>query len=299
MSRKLTKIGMSWAFGIRTTMSMLVFGAVRSFAAFLPWDHWRELNDFMDGVIDRSGSLERRGRNVVVEESLTELGGRLEAELRPGTSDFAVWRQIVHLEEFAVVSRLLADRSVRTILDAGANIGLTSLYLARAFPEARILALEPDEANHALLVENLREFSNRVECVKGAFWPIDEGLRMSAVPFRDGREWAGRVERGHSAGDVSAATDVRVLTPQDADVRLGGHGFDLLKMDIEGAESEFFADADHTRDLLARCGAITIEVHAEHIDPHAVLRVLDASGFLVFSHMELLIGLKRERGEAG
>lgn len=98
---------------------------------------------------------------------------------------------------------------------------------------------------------------------------------------------------------MSRAFGMRAAASMLADDRLGGHGFDLLKMDIEGAESEFLGDPGHAADLLARCEAITIEAHAEHIDPHAVVRVLDARGFLVFSHGEWLIGLKRTRGEIG
>ena len=294
MRRKLEKVAMSRAFGIRTVAGMLAFGGVRAVPAPSSWARWSELNWFMDGLLDRGGTVERRGRRVLVKETPSELGGQIRAELRPGTSDPRVWRQIIQFEEFAAVVGLLRGRPVRTILDAGANIGLTSLYLAHAFPDARILALEPDDANHALLVHNLRAFSDRVECVQGAFWPIDEGLRMSPVPFRDGREWSGQVERGEVA---EGARGVAVLTPEAADARLGGIGFDLLKIDIEGAESEFFTDPDHTQALLSRAAAVTIEVHEEHIAPHAVVRALDAAGFLVFPHGELLVGIRRESGD--
>lgn len=44
------------------------------------------------------------------------------------------------------------------IIDAGANIGLTSVYLANRFPNARILALEVDQQNFELLAENARPY---------------------------------------------------------------------------------------------------------------------------------------------
>lgn len=45
-------------------------------------------------------------------------------------------------------------QSPRVIVDAGANIGLTAVYFANQFPAARILALEPESSNYALLCKN-------------------------------------------------------------------------------------------------------------------------------------------------
>lgn len=42
-----------------------------------------------------------------------------------------------------------------TIIDAGGNIGLASLWFARAFPEARITTIEPDPNTFAMLATNL------------------------------------------------------------------------------------------------------------------------------------------------
>jgi hypothetical protein len=66
-------------------------------------------------------------------------------------------------------------------------------------------------------------------------------------------------------------------------------------MDIEGAEAEFFADVERCCDLLARTGAIAIEVHRKRIDHHQVLYVLDEAGFLVVPGRDLLIGIRRSR----
>lgn len=40
---------------------------------------------------------------------------------------------------------------VRTILDAGANIGLATIYFAKHFPEAKITSIEPETSNFILL----------------------------------------------------------------------------------------------------------------------------------------------------
>jgi FkbM family methyltransferase len=277
---------------------MVAFGLVRILGRLLPWNRWLEFNDFLDTLLNRGGTVEWRGERVVVEQDLAQLGGRLRAELRPKTSDLPTWFQVAGLEDYAIVERLLRQCSglpVRTSVDAGANIGLTSLYFAQAFPECRILAVEPDPGNFEILVHNVRRLKGRVECVRAAFWPVDEPLQMDPEPFRSGREWARTVRRLEEATGGGGPGRVPVVTPSGADARLGGGGFDLLKMDIEGAEAEFFADVERCRNLLARTGAIAIEVHPERIDPHRVLYALDEAGFLVVPGRDFLIGIRRSR----
>ena len=297
MGRATAKLRMGGVFGAATRVAIATFGVIRAVGRRLPWNRWLELNEFLDTVLDRGGTLTRRGDRVAPEHRVTGLGRSLAAELRPGTSDLATWVQIAGQEEYAVVVRVLdawANHPIRTIVDAGANIGLASLYFAAAFPEARILAVEPDEENFRLLTHNVRTLEERIECVQAAFWPVDEPLAMDPEPFRGGREWSRTVRRPEGAAPARAAA-IPVVTPAQADARLGGRGVDLLKMDIEGAEAEFFTHPARRSELLARIGAIAIEVHPERMDPHEVLLALDEAGFLVVPGREILIGIRRDR----
>lgn len=45
--------------------------------------------------------------------------------------------------------------SPRIILDVGAHIGIFSILAARRFPNAEVIAVEPDERNYSLLVKNI------------------------------------------------------------------------------------------------------------------------------------------------
>jgi hypothetical protein len=69
--------------------------------------------------------------------------------LRIGTSEHRVYRDIFQRHEY-----LLAPTEPKTIVDAGANIGLTSVYFANRWPKARIIAIEPEPSNYALLLKN-------------------------------------------------------------------------------------------------------------------------------------------------
>ncbi len=295
MGRRARKLRLSRVFGVSAWASLIAFRFVLLLGRLVPWKRWLEFDELLDTLLDRRGTVERRGDRVVVEQDLAQLGGRLRAELRPGTSDVPTWIQIADLEDYGLVERLLrqrSDRPVRTIIDAGANIGLTSIYFTQAFPECRILAIEPDPDNFEVLVHNVLNLRDRVECVRAAFWPVDEPLQMNPEPFRGGREWTRTVRR--LEGSAEGVRRVSVVTPSEADARLGGRGVDLIKMDIEGAEAEFFADVERCRNLLARTKAIAIEVHPERIDPHQVLYSLDEVGFLVVPGRELLIGIRRD-----
>ena len=72
--------------------------------------------------------------------------------LRAGTSDLWVFDQIFLYRELETDF----GQGLGRIIDAGANIGLASVYLANRFPNSQILALEVDAQNFELLVKNTR-----------------------------------------------------------------------------------------------------------------------------------------------
>src|ERR1051326_8504661 len=64
--------------------------------------------------------------------------------LRTGTSDLPVFRQIFIDEEYNF--QIPFQPSV--IFDLGANVGFASIYFANKFPNARIIAVEPEISNY-------------------------------------------------------------------------------------------------------------------------------------------------------
>src|ERR1700754_950801 len=64
------------------------------------------------------------------------------------------WNQIV--ESY----RNCASSRKPLILDLGANIGLASLYFAKNWPNATIVAIEPDESNYNLMLKNVSGIAN-------------------------------------------------------------------------------------------------------------------------------------------
>jgi|HubBroStandDraft_2_1064218.scaffolds.fasta_scaffold71281_2 FkbM family methyltransferase len=124
----------------------------------------------------------------------------------------------------------------RTIIDAGANIGLASIFYANKYPDARIIAIEPEASNYQMLVQNTAAYRN-VTTVNAALWNENCDLEIfdpqqghTAFQTRDKRDLPG-----------AQRTRVPGIT---LDKLLGDFGInhvDLLKIDIEGAEREVFA----------------------------------------------------------
>jgi FkbM family methyltransferase len=195
--------------------------------------------------------------------------------LRAGTSDARVLRQIFVEEELDF--RL--DGEPRLIVDAGANIGLSSIYLAKRFPTATIVALEIDTRNFAILNRNVRPYPSILpRCV--GLWSGRARLKVA----NPGAEfWSFRAVTTH-AGDPLAIEAVGV-----ADLIATFGPIDLLKMDIEGGEVEVLSDDG--LDWVDQVQTLAVETH-DRFRPGcraALDRAVDGRGFHESRHGEYAV----------
>lgn len=168
------------------------------------------------------------------------------------SSDIEVFRQIFVDEEYSSLRDL---EDVRFILDLGANVGYSSSYFLSCFPDARIVAVEPDERNLEICCLNLKPYGERVRVLHGAVWDRRTKLCLSRGTFGDGREWATEVALPpcSCSGDVQA-WDICSLI----DIA-GCTKVDLLKIDIEGSELAVFSSG--TKCWLPKVRNLCIELH--------------------------------------
>ncbi|MBA3981368.1 MAG: hypothetical protein C0462_12285 [Alcanivorax sp.] len=126
------------------------------------------------------------------------------------------------------------DKSAPVILDGGANIGLSILYFKRRYPQARIVAYEPEPAYVHLAHANVALHAL-----------TDVEIRAQALGRQDGpRAFYGFSAPGMEIPVASLYPNARAnrpLTVQGADVlrvvnELGD--IDLIKLDIEGGECD-------------------------------------------------------------
>lgn len=173
--------------------------------------------------------------------------------LRLGTSDLATYEKIFADREYFFEPRT----PPRVIIDAGANIGLASLYFAARFPAARIVAIEPEASNFALLVRNTAAFPNIVP-VQAALWGEDASVNV-VDPGLD--KWGFQARNAEEACPDVVCHMVAGMTV-DRIMREHGLDFiDILKMDIEGGEIEVFTGGG---EWLDRVGLLIAELHERY-----------------------------------
>jgi FkbM family methyltransferase len=173
---------------------------------------------------------------------------------RRNTSDILVFHELFVDLGYQCVDQL---QNVGLILDCGANVGYSASYFLTKFTNCAVIAVEPDQANFAVLEENLKAYQGRFHAVNAAVWPRLEMVSFMSASRGDGNEWGRSVERAsNSSAEQIRAVDVPTLIAMSGYQRVS-----LLKVDIEGAESELFAEgATHWLD---RVDNIVIELHGD------------------------------------
>ena len=172
--------------------------------------------------------------------------------LRCPSSDAAVYDQIFLKREYDFKERF----PPQVIIDAGANIGLASVYFAIRFPDARIIAIEPEDSNVELLRLNTRDYTN-VVVVHGALWSRDEQLHV--IDHRLGK-WGfmtAPIDDKSPQGDVINQETRGMTVPSLLKAYGIGH-VDIFKIDIEGAEKELF---EHCETWIGKVDALIVELH--------------------------------------
>lgn len=139
----------------------------------------------------------------------------------------------------------------KNIIDAGANVGLASLYFANKFPEANIVGIEPDQQNFELAVQNTKKCAN-VKMLHKGLWHKKAFLEIVDSTVTNDAFMVKEVEvPGPASID---AIDIYSVMQQE-----GWTGIDVLKIDIEGSEKDVFGS--NFENWLPLTKVIFVEVH--------------------------------------
>ena len=206
-----------------------------------------------------------------------------------GSSDMRVFSQIFHCNEYASVRSI---PSAQLILDLGANVGYSSAYFLSCFPNATVIAVEPDPANFELCRRNLAPYGDRAQVVLGAVWSKRSRLVLSRGSFGDGLEWATQVRECEVETDEACveAWDVPSLLQM-----VNGRQVDLLKIDIERSELAVFGE--NSPAWLESVRNICIELHGQDCEA-TFLKALQQFDFDLGTCGELTIARNLTRKRA-
>ncbi len=150
------------------------------------------------------------------------------------------------------------------ILDCGANIGLATLFWKTELPHAEITAFEPDPETFSCLQANIGHLSG-VTLSEAAVWHKCESVSFSS----EGAD-AGRVDTTEDHSCTVRGVRLRSYLNQR---------IDMLKMDIEGAETCVLADC---AELLENVDNLFVEYHSFESSPQSLdqlISILSDAGF--------------------
>lgn len=141
-------------------------------------------------------------------------------------------------------------------MDAGANIGLASIYFANQYPDTKIIAIEPEQSNFSVLQKNVVHYPN-ITPVQAALWHKNEKIYL----FNPGLgKWTfmtkSKDEAKKNLKNICHAVNGVTADKLINDYKL--NKIDILKTDIEGAEKEVFSN---TSAWIHKIDALIVELH--------------------------------------
>jgi FkbM family methyltransferase len=136
------------------------------------------------------------------------------------------------------------------VVDAGANIGLATLFFKQRYPQARVLAFEPEPATFEALERNVEENGlDDVTAFPYALAREDGEVRLTGAP--GGLGTTTLVGEGKSSHFIVEARRLSSFIDEPVD---------MLKLDVEGAEHAVLDDLASTSKL-SLIREMTVEYH--------------------------------------
>ena len=144
--------------------------------------------------------------------------------------------------------QLASSMAKPLIIDAGANIGASVCWFCRDFPNAHVVAFEPDKSNFELMRRNTGGLHTdlhptAIGSTDGTVVLVDPGLGQNAYRTSD-----------NPHGTLRKESMTRIV----ADKVAQGYAPLIAKVDIEGGESELFSANTEWVDLFP---LVIVELH--------------------------------------
>ncbi len=167
--------------------------------------------------------------------------------LRNKTSDIPTFYQCIYNEEY----NLELNFNPKVIIDLGANIGLTTVFFKKKFPNAKIISVEPESSNFSLLKKNTKNLDDIV-LIQGGIWKRSTNLLI---------EDNGYGHYGYTVKEINEPSEDSIPAYGIKDIvdKEKIDSIDILKIDIEGSEKELFQE--NFEHWLPMVKVLIIELH--------------------------------------
>lgn len=189
--------------------------------------------------------------------------------IRTGTPDLEVALSCLG-GEFAAAIAAVGPARHGLILDAGGYIGTAAIAFARAFPEATVVTVEPAADNLEILQRNVAPFPT-IQVVPKAL--VADGTAPATLRARPTGPVGYSIALAPQDRGAPAGEPVPTITPQALLQQQGRSGFDLVKLDIEGAEHALLTPGAV---WLAATRVLCVELH-DRIRPGCTRRYMAAT----------------------
>jgi len=183
------------------------------------------------------------------------------------SSFLSMWDEIFERE----IYKFDTENLTPYIVDCGANIGLSCIYLKKRFPKAEIVAFEPDTRIYAILIKNIRSAGlDGIQTINKGLWSSETTKSFYS--------------EGADGGRIATEQDTDGLTTITLE-RLSGYlekTVDFLKIDIEGSELEVLKECKQN---LKNVEKMFVEYHSFAGKPEGlseILSILSDAGFTFY-----------------
>ena len=166
----------------------------------------------------------------------------------------------------------------KTIVDAGANVGLASLFFKLKYPNSSIVAIEIESNNVIAIKKNTMDFSDFELLEKGlfnkkAFFKIED-------PYNATNSFQIKEVLENDKYDIESITLDEIIETKKWDT------IDILKIDIEGAEKQLFES--NYENWLPKTKVIMIETHDRMLPKcsYTVMKTINDYNFILYTTTE-------------
>lgn len=225
----------------------------------------------------------------VIQHTINLSQGKQDIYLRTHSGDIFVFYEIFLEHTYQLPKEW--TKNIKTIVDLGANIGMTTLYYYQLFPQAHFVCVEAAPINFSILEQNLSVLSanNKLTALEGAIYNESGEVAFETEAIA----WGGKI---NSDVQNTITTKVRAYDMPEIMQKAGIEEIDILKVDIEGGEELLLGK---NTEWLNTVKIIIIELHG-HYDLERLKNDISPYGFDIIlptqqEGLQMITAVSKER----